>query len=448
MQISEADVEVPEAFEFVEASGGIEAYRLKANDLQVLLLPEAAAPVVTFMVTYRVGSRNEAVGLTGATHFLEHLMFKGTERFNKARGTSIFNTLQRVGAQINATTWLDRTNYYELLPKEHLPLAIEIEADRMRGALIDPDEMASERTVILNELDRGQNEPMRNLYHAVWSAAFQAHPYGHPTIGWRSDVEAVTPDGLRHFYDTFYWPNNATLSIIGDIDKAEALRLVEAGFGEIEPSPAPIPDVTTREPEQRGERRVTVRQAGQLGAVLVAYKSPPALDPAADALDVLAMILASGKSSRLYRRLTDAGMTANVHAAGSHLRNPGLFYLYALLAPERTHADVEAAIYEEIRAVQGDGVTEQELNRAKNQLRALEAFSRDGSFAIAAQLNEAIAAGDWKLYTTFRERLDRVTAADVRRVARTYLVEDARTVGFYVPVLEEGGENGRNGKRG
>ena len=434
MQIQATDVEVPEAFAFVEASGGIEAYRLKANGLQVLLLPEAAAPVVTFMVTYRVGSRNERVGLTGATHFLEHLMFKGTERFNKARGTSIFNTLQRVGAQINATTWLDRTNYYELLPKEHLPLAIEIEADRMRGALIDPGEMESERTVILNELDRGQNEPMRNLYHAVWSAAFTAHPYGHPTIGWRSDVEEVTPEGLRHFYDTFYWPNNATLSIIGDIDKAEALQLVEERFAEIPASPEPIPDVTTREPQQRGERRVVVRQAGQLGAVLVAYKAPPALDADADALDVLAMALASGKSSRLYRRLTDTGMTVSVHAAGAHLRNPGLFYVYAMLAPEQTHADVEAAVYEEVQRVQDEGVGEDELSRAKNQLRALEAFSRDGSFAIAAQLNEAIAAGDWKLYTTFRERLDRVTATDVQRVAQTYLVEDARTVGRYVPV--------------
>ena len=249
-------------------------------------------------------------------------------------------------------------------------------------------------------------------------------------------MEQVTPDGLRHFYDTFYWPNNATLSIIGDIDKAVALQLVEERFGAIKPSPEPIPDVTTREPAQRGERRVTVRQAGQLGVVLVAYKVPPALDPDAEALDVLATVLASGMSSRLYRRLTDEGITTSVHASGSHLRNPGLFSCFAMLAPERTHEEVEAAIYEEIRLLREKGITDEELSRAKNQLRALEAFSRDGSFAIAAQLNEAIAAGDWKLYTTFRERLDRVTAADVQRVAQTYLVEDARTVGFYVPVQE------------
>ena len=167
---------VHEAFDFVETSGGIEEYRLKSNDLQVLLYPEASAPAVTLMVTYRVGSGDEATGLTGATHFLEHLMFKGTERFNKQQGTSVFNLLQRVGAQVNASTWIDRTNYYELMPKEHLPLAVEIEADRMRGALITPDDLEAERTVILNELDRGQNEPLRNLYKAVWSQAYIAHP--------------------------------------------------------------------------------------------------------------------------------------------------------------------------------------------------------------------------------------------------------------------------------
>ena len=190
MQVIESETgiprDLPEAFTYVESSGGIEAYRMKSNDLQVLLLPEAAAPVVTFMITYRVGSRNESTGLTGATHFLEHLMFKGTERFNKEKGATIFNVLQRVGAQVNATTWLDRTNYYELLPKEHLALAIEIEADRMRGARISEEDIESERTVILNEFDRGENEPIRKLYHAVWSAAFVAHPYHHPTIGWRT----------------------------------------------------------------------------------------------------------------------------------------------------------------------------------------------------------------------------------------------------------------------
>lgn len=425
--------DLPDAFEFVEESGRIEAYRLQANDLQVLLLPEAAAPVVAFMVTYHVGSRNETAGLTGATHFLEHLMFKGTERFNRRRGTSIFDTLQRVGARVNATTWLDRTNYYELLPREHLPLAVEIEADRMRGALIDPEDVEAERTVILNEFDRGENEPLRSLYHAVWSTAFVAHPYHHPTIGWRSDIEHVTAEGLRHFYDTYYWPNNATVSVIGDIDRVETLRLLNAHFGSITRAPHDLPSLHTREPEQRGERRVKIRRPGQLGAVLVAYKAPHAMDPDAEALDVLARVLASGKSSRLFRRLTDRGITAGIMASMPRLRNPGLFYVFAHLAPEHTHAEVEEGIADVVERIREEGISTDELERAKIQLKAQEAFSRDGPFSIASQLNEAIAAGDWKLYTTYLDRVDRVTVADVQRVARTYFVEDKCTVGHFVP---------------
>jgi zinc protease len=425
---------VPEAFEFVESAGGIEEYRLKDNGLQVLLLAQHAAPVVTFMVTYRVGSRNETAGLTGATHILEHLMFKGTEQYNKRDGTSIFNTLQRVGAMVNATTWYDRTNYYELLPAEHLPLAVDVEADRMRGALITPEDLESERTVILNEFDQGENEPMRNLYHAVWSMAYVAHPYHHPTIGWRSDIETVKAEGLRHFYDTFYWPNNATVSVIGAFDRYQALSLVAQRFGSIPSSPEPIPDVLTREPVQRGQRRTIIRQAGQLGASMVAFKSPPALDADTDALDVLSVLLGFGKSSRLYRRLTDAGLTSSAHASASRLRNPGLFYVFATLAPERTHEEVEAVIFEVVDEIRRDGVTEAEIQRARNQLKAQEAFGRDGAFAIASHLNEAIAAGDWKLYATYLERIDRVTAEAIRTAAGRYLTEDASIVGHYVPV--------------
>ncbi len=427
------DRKLHEAFQFEEESGGIEAFRLKTNDLRVLLLEEAAAPVVTLMVTYHVGSRNETLGLTGATHFLEHLMFKGTERFNKQIGTSVFNVLQRVGAEVNATTWFDRTNYYELLPKEHLPLAIEVEADRMRNARIAPDDLESERTVILNELDRGENDPTRKLYHAVWSSAFFAHPYHHPTIGWRSDVENVTEEGLRHFYDTFYWPNNATVSVIGDLDRHAVLDLVAHRFAEISSAPSPIPTLHTCEPSQQGERRVVVRQSGQLGAVMIAYKSPSGLDERTDALDVLSVVLTSGKSSRLYRKLTDEALTTHLFSGASRLRDPGLFYIFAMLSPDRTHEEVESAIYDVLEEIKADGISEKELQRAKNQRKAQEAFGRDGPFAIAAQLNEAIAAGDWRLYTTIRDRIDRVSVDSVHQAARQFLLEDSRTVGYYVP---------------
>lgn len=435
MQIAETAPVRHEAFAFVRASGGIEEYRLRANGLQVLLLPQAAAPVATFMLTYRVGSRNEHAGLTGATHLLEHLMFKGTARFNREAGTSIFATLQRVGALINATTWLDRTNYYALLPREHLALAVEIEADRMRGALLREEDLASERTVVLNEFDRGQNEPTRKLLEAVYAAAFMAHPYGHPTIGWRSDIERVSAEGLRHFYDTYYWPDNATASVIGDIEPEAVLDLLAEHFGAIPPAPAPLVQEVTQEPEQEGERRVTVRRAGQLGAVLLGFKGPPGLSEDADALDVLTTVLAGGKTSRLFRRLTDQGLTTGASAWTPRLRDPGLALVYAQLTPGTAHEDVEDAILEEIEALQEDGPAEEELERARARVAADEAFSRDGPFAIAARLNEAIAAGDWTLYTTYLERIGRVSAGAVREAARRYLVRDRMSVGHYVPVL-------------
>ena len=424
---------VSDAFTFRESSDGIECYRLSENGLRVLLLPQDGAPVATSMVTYHVGSRNERTGHTGATHMLEHLMFKGTERYHKRKGTSIFETLQRVGAQVNASTWLDRTNYYEMLPTEHLPLALDIEADRMRGALLDPQDVESERTVILNERDRNQNDPVSRLFDEVWAAAFTAHPYHHPTIGWKSDIEGMTDEDLRSYYDTYYWPNNATVSIVGQFEREEALAEVADHFGAHDAAPHDIPQVTTEEPEQTGRRRVTVKQDGQLGAVLMAYKSPPAVDPDSDALDVLARVLASGKSSRLFRRCTDRGLTSDVFGMNFRLRDPGLFSVFGYLAPEAGHQTVEQAIEEEIETIRQDGVTQEELDRARSQLRAQIAFDRDGPMKVAAQLNEAIAAGDWKLYTQYLDRLGKVTVDDVQRVAQRYLTPDTSTVGRYVP---------------
>jgi zinc protease len=430
------------AFAFVRAEGGIEEYRHHGNGLTVLLLPDDAAPVAAFQVTYRVGSRNEGAGLTGATHLLEHLMFKGTDRFNRESGTSVFQVLQTVGGQINATTWYDRTNYYAVVPSEHLGLAIEIEADRMRGARVGDADLASERTVVLNELDRGENEPMRLLFQGVYATAFQAHPYQHPVIGWRSDVETVTAAGLRQFYDSFYWPRYATASVAGMFDRTLALDLIDRHFGAIPPDPSAVPDVppalpqadgVTREPPQRGERRFTLRKGGELGGVLLAYKGPPGLGPDADALDVLVQALAAGKSSRLYRRLTDAGLTTSAFAYFPRLRDPGLFMLYGALSTGVEHATVEAELKAALAEVADQGLTADELARSRRQVVADDAFDRDGPFAVLSQLNEAIAVGDWTLFAQFPARIEAVTADQVQAAARALLSDDRLTVGWYVP---------------
>lgn len=422
---------MPEGFAFEEASQGIAAYRLAANGLQVLLLRDATAPVAAFMITYLVGSRHEPEGRTGAFHFLEHLMFKGSARFNKEAGASVFSVLQRTGARVNATTSLDRTNYYEMLPVEHLPLAVEIEADRMRGALLRREDMERERTVILNELDRGENDPIRKLFHAVWSAAFTEHPYHHPVIGWRKDVEQMRPADLRQLYDTWYRPDNATVSVIGDFDTAKTLECIRRHFEPVANPPKPLPVVCAREPAQEQARRVVVEQAGWQGAVMLAWKSPCGLDTDTDALDMLFAVLSAGKNSRLYRRLTDRGLTTSAWGTVSRFRDPGLAYVFARPAPGKTHEEVAAAIQETVEEIRDNGVEEAELRRAANQRKAQAAFSRDGAFSAAAELSEALAAGDWKLYASMQDRLSAVSAEDVQRVARRYFVRNACTTGFY-----------------
>ncbi len=421
-----------EGFEFIEEDGGIRSYRLKQNDLQVLLCKQGVAPVATFMITYRVGSRNEKAGETGATHFLEHMMFKGTEKYSKKSGSTIFNVLQARGAQVNATTWNDRTNYYELLPSEHLDLAVDIEADRMRGLLLDPEEVENERTVILNEFDRGENEPLRKLYHSVWSVAYEAHTYHHPTIGWRSDIENISPEGLRSFYDRFYWPNNATISVIGGFDEQKVMCSIRERFEPI-PSGPEASQITVREPQQMGERRTTVRMAGGMPAVIVAFKSPAGLDADAFALHLLGMILSSGRTSRLYGALVDSGMASSQSAGASSFRDPGLFTVFAMLTPETGIEQVEEVILEEVNRFQEEVVSEEEISRSLAKLEAQTLYSRDGSFSLASQLNEAISSGDWKLYTQFLKRMKEVTAEDIQRVATEYFNRDTKTVGIFEP---------------
>ena len=252
---------LPAGVMFVTEADGIEEYKL-ANGLKVLLVENRVAPVATVLVVYRVGSRNEAVGYTGSTHLLEHMMFKGTPTFNKNSNTQIAATLQKIGAEFNATTWYDRTNYYETVPSDQIELAIRLEADRMRNSFIADADRQSEMTVVRNELERGQNEPSEVLDEAVYATAFREHPYHHPTIGWRSDVEGVPTSRLKEFYDTFYHPNNTTAVIVGDFERARVLELVDQYFGAFPASNEPIPEVYTEEPEQQGERRLVIDAPG------------------------------------------------------------------------------------------------------------------------------------------------------------------------------------------
>jgi zinc protease len=426
----------PDGYAHVKTLAGIAEYRLTANDLNVLLLEDHSAPVLTFMVTYRVGSRNEVTGTTGATHLLEHLMFKGSKNFHPGIGKGFDTLMDSVGGINNATTSLDRTNYYENLPSDHLELAVQLEADRMRNLLLREEDRQPEMTVVRNEFERHENDPGSALDKEVGATAFIAHPYHHPIIGWRSDIEKVSIEKLREFYDTFYWPNNATITVIGDFQPETALRLIKQYFGAIPRSPQPIPEVYTEEPEQTGPRRVIVKRPGEVGVVQVAYKVPHARHADHAPLEVLAAVLSDGKNSRLYRALIDPNLAIAADAMKGFFHDNTLFNLGVILAPDVPHDQAEKTLRTEIEKVKQEGVTAEEVTRAINKLLASLAYQRDGSFAIAGQINEAIAVGDWTLYHTLLDKIRAVTPAEVHRVAKTYLDEDQSTTGWFIPQAE------------
>src|ERR1700675_4497341 len=350
-------------FTYVKSAGGIEEYRLDANGLTALLIPDHSAPVVTFQVTYQVGSRNEVTGTTGATHILEHMMFKGSEGFNDPKGNSVKQFLERVGGQFNASTSFDRTNYFATIGRESLEGYIAIEADRMRHLWLREADRQSEMTVVRNEYERGKNDPDSVLMEEVTAAAYIALPYHHPTIGWKSDIEHVPIAKLREFYDTFYWPNNATVTVVGDIDTEPVLGLIKKYYGVYAHSPAPIPAIYTEEPAQSGERRVIVKRPGELGTVIVAHKVPNGRDADQPALEMLDAILSSGKNARLYRALVDKGLALNAGAGTELHRDLSLHTVYASLAPGSTNAQVEDALLAEIAKIATAGVTDGEVAR-------------------------------------------------------------------------------------
>jgi zinc protease len=424
---------LPEGIEHVQTLDGIQEYKLSENGLRVLLMPNEGLPVATVMVTYEVGARNEVAGTTGATHILEHMMFKGTERFNSSDSSDYSSVMERIGARSNATTWFDRTNYYATLPRDYVPQTIELEADRMRNLRILEEDLASEMTVVRNEYERGENNPVSTLIKEVYAAAFVAHPYSHPTIGWRSDIESTSPEKLRAFYDNFYWPENAVLTVIGGFDVDATLESVKKFYGAVPKAPNPIPVVETTEPKQLGPRRLIIERTGQVGVVMTGFKAPEGANKDWAALTLIEQILGADKTGRLYRALEDQGKASATFTYAPQLRDPSLFILAAFLTPEATHEETEAIILDEIKKLISGGVTEDELTRAKAVIQANTVYGRDGPYAIADQINEAIAMGDWTTYINQPKAIQRVTAADIQRVAAKYFVHNNSTTGWFVP---------------
>ena len=425
--------------------------RFLDNGLKVVIVP-GAAPVATLMVVYRVGSRNEGLGYTGSAHLLEHMLFKGTPANNRTNGRAFADIMNEIGASKNATTWLDRTNYFETVPLEFLDLAIDLEADRMRNAFIADGDRRSEMTVVRNELERNDNDPMRVLHQATVATAFREHPYHHPTIGWRSDVEGVPNERLRELYDTYYRPENASVFVVGGVDVERTYAKIASAFGSIPRANVVLPDVYTEEPPQAGERTLTIKRPGDATVVEYAYHVPALLghtnvlssealarragrpiESDYFALDLLGRILGRGKTSRLSRALVDTGLALDASAWTWASRDPGLFQIVVHAGPDAHPASLRAAVETALDSIAEFGPTQAELERAARQIAVQRAFARDGTFALASRLGEFEASGSWRFDETYLERIGEVTSEAVRAAAQKYLVEDNRTVGYLLP---------------
>jgi zinc protease len=408
----------------------IQEFRLE-NGLEVLILEDHAVPLVTVQAWYRVGSRNERPGITGVSHFLEHMMFKGTPKYGAGTYSQL---IQRYGGTQNAFTSYDMTAYYSVLPAARLELALELEADRMTNLLLDPNEIKAEREVVKEERRLRENAPTGPMYEELGALAFKAHPYHWPIIGWMSDIEAVTREDLLAHYKSYYIPNNATLIIVGDVDTTQALEAVQRYFGSTPKGPTP-PHVRPPEPRQLGEHRAEIPRPTALAAIAITYHVPAFDHADALPLEVLSQILSQGQSSRLYRELVYRGQLATSISSDADLRvDPGLFTIVSMVQAGKTPSEVEAAIYEQLDQVTEESIADRELQKAINQAQSGFVFRQDSIQQQGFTIGFFHMLQSYKVINEYLERLRRVTKQDVARVARTYLTKTNRTVVTIVPM--------------
>ena len=414
------------------------------NGLRVLIQEVHTAPIASVWCWYRVGSKDEAPGLTGVSHWVEHMNFKGTENIPRDKVKGI---IEQFGGYWNGYTWIDQTTYTETATKDALDRMLFIEAERMARSVYDPDDCESERTVIISELKGGENDPDQLLDQEVTASAFRAHPYRHPTIGWLTDLQAMTREDLYRHYRRHYVPNNATLVIVGDVDTTDALRLVAKHFEPIGPGDVARPPLP-QEPEQIGERRVLVEREGTTGYVKIAFRAPSVEQPLFFPLLVLDAVLTGAKGlniwssfktpppqrrARLYRALVDAGHASSVQGALAATQAPFLYSISVTATAGRPLADVEGVALAELERVRRDGISPEELARARHQLRARLVFEDDSVSSRAHQLGYFETIANWRLAQSLDQRIAEVTLDQVGAAAAACLAPWRRTVGWFSP---------------
>lgn len=408
---------------------GITEYRLQ-NGLRVLLFPDPSKQTITVNITYMVGSKHESYGETGMAHLLEHLVFKGTPKH-----PNIPQELTEHGASPNGTTWYDRTNYFETFnaTEENLKWALDLEADRMINSYIAKKDLDTEMTVVRNEFEMGENDPSSVLEERVTSTAFLWHNYGKSTIGSRADLENVPIDRLQAFYRKYYQPDNAVLVVAGKIDEAKTLDMINQQFGVV-PKPArEIPATYTMDPVQDGERNVTLRRTGDVQVAMAAYHIPAGSHPDFAPLQVLARVLGSPPSGRLYQSLIDTKKASRVWAYTLQFKDPFLLYVGTEVLKEKSLDEAKATMLSTVADLTKTPPTREEVERGKNEIIKQIELSFNSSQSIALQLTTYAGMGDWRMLFLTRDQIKAVTTEDVGRVAATYLKDDNRTTGVFIP---------------
>ena len=403
------------------------------NGLTILTKEVYSAPVASIYIWYRVGARNERPGLTGISHWVEHMLFKGTKKFPKE---NLKRVIEGNGGKWNGFTSMDYTAYYEVLPADKIEVGLALEADRMQNSIFDPEEVENERTVILSERAGAENSPRFVLREEVQAAAYKAHPYQWGIIGWDSDLKSMTRNDLYSYYQRYYIPNNATLVVVGNFKTDQLLQQIRKHYQDLTIG-EPIDEPKTIEPPQRGERRVTVRKEGQLAYVAMAYHIPPAGADDLYSLDVLSTIICVGKTSRFYQELVDQQIATSAYLSPMFSKDAGLAWAMAEACANVSADQLEKKILEQIERIQNDLVTEEELNRAIRQTEAEFIFAMDSVSNQAAQIGYYETIISHTYLHTYLDRIRAVTRKQIRESAQKYFGANNRTIGHFIPLPTE-----------
>jgi zinc protease len=407
------------------------------NGLRVVTMEDRSIPMISLFVFYRVGSRNERPGITGVSHLFEHMMFNGSGKF-KPKEFDLH--LEMAGSGGNGYTTADFTAYMETFPKRALDTVLDLESDRMKSLLLTPENLEQERGIVKEERRlRTDNVPRSRMHEEMMAAAFVAHPYGWPVVGWMKDLDAITLDEAKRYFNDYYGPNNATMVVVGDFVTADLLKSIETWFGPI-PSRGTILPVVDSEPEQQGERRIVLEKEAALPAVMIGFKAPAVRDADAPAIELLETILESGESSRLYRKLVYGGLATEASATFLGLDHPSVLRIFAQAQEGKSAADNEKAIDEVLADIRTNGVTADELQKARNQLRARLAREMQTMEGTANLIGTAaIRYGSPTAYFERPDQYDKVTQQDIKRVAESLFANKRRTVVTLVIPAKTGG---------